>query len=71
MRTVRTDYISINTSLCQACWKCLERCKQNVFGKVNLPFHKHIKIINPNNCIGCFLCSNGCSVGAINKLAEG
>ncbi|AET69313.1 hypothetical protein Desor_3863 [Desulfosporosinus orientis DSM 765] len=66
-----TAHIMIDSSLCKACWKCLQVCKNDVLAKVNLPFHKHIKITRGNNCTGCFLCTAECNFGAITKIIDG
>jgi len=61
----RTVYIGLNTSLCKACWKCVEACPEGVLGKVNLIFHKHSRIDHPEDCKGCFKCMKACPHGAI------
>jgi uncharacterized Fe-S center protein len=48
-----TAFISINTRLCQACWDCVEACPNGVLGKVNVLFHKHVRIENTDKCRGC------------------
>lgn len=60
-----TEHIILNVKLCQACWKCVDSCPKHVLGKVNLPFHKHVLITNPNSCIGCKKCVSGCETGAL------
>ncbi|MCM1566196.1 MAG: 4Fe-4S binding protein [Dehalobacter sp.] len=62
------NHITINSKLCHACWKCILSCKKNVLGKINLPFHKHVKIAHPNNCVGCYQCEKVCEYGAITRL---
>jgi Fe-S-cluster-containing hydrogenase component 2 len=57
--------ININTKKCTACWKCLDVCPENVFGSINIFFHKHAKIINQANCIGCKKCINVCEFDAL------
>jgi 2-oxoglutarate ferredoxin oxidoreductase subunit delta len=39
-----TKYIQLDTRKCKACWKCLDICANNVIGRINLPFHKNIRI---------------------------
>ncbi|BAZ98005.1 MULTISPECIES: DUF362 domain-containing protein [Dehalococcoides] len=60
-----TKYISLDTRLCQACWKCVETCPNGVLDKVNLPFHKHARISWPDNCKGCQKCVRVCPEKAI------
>ncbi len=64
---IETSYIKLNTHNCQACWKCVEECPKNVFGKINIFIHKHVIIKNANDCIGCLKCVNACEFGAIHK----
>jgi len=67
---LNNNYIAINTNLCKACWKCILSCKKKVLGKVNLPFHKHVRIAHPDNCIGCYKCEKECEFGAIIKYSK-
>ncbi|RPJ62419.1 MAG: 4Fe-4S dicluster domain-containing protein [Dehalococcoidia bacterium] len=64
-------YISLNTRLCRACWKCVEACPQGVIGKSNLPFHKHARIDKPDDCKGCLKCVKACSQQAITVCRNG
>lgn len=32
------ERIKINTKKCDACWKCLDVCQENVFGRINIFF---------------------------------
>ena len=41
-------FININSRNCKACWKCLENCPNNVFGKIDFLGHRHIKVSHPN-----------------------
>jgi 2-oxoglutarate ferredoxin oxidoreductase subunit delta len=59
------ESIKINTKKCDACWKCLDVCQENVFGWINIFFHKHVKIVNHNNCIGCKKCISVCESDAL------
>lgn len=63
----QTPYINLDTRKCTACWKCLEMCSQNVIGKINLPWHKHVRIVNGSNCTGCLRCVNVCEYNAFSK----
>ena len=64
----RTKYIQLNTRKCKACWKCLDICSNNVIDRINLPFHKHARIINSINCKGCLKCFNVCEYNALSKV---
>ncbi len=56
-----TKYISSSGKHgCIHCWKCFDSCPVGVFGKVNVLWHKHIKVVNPDACIGCGKCVKVC-----------
>ena len=64
-----TKYIQLDSRKCEACWKCLEVCPNNVIGSVNLLWHKHALIIGSDNCTGCSKCIKACEVKAISKVS--
>ena len=64
-RHPETDYISLNTSRCQACWACVQACPHHVFGKVDFRFHRHAYIDQAKNCRGCLRCLKACPNQAI------
>ena len=64
----RTLNVQLNTSKCEACWKCIESCPSQVIGKVDLPWHKHALLINPDFCCGCLNCIKSCPSGAYSKI---
>ena len=66
----RTAHIQLYTHKCQACWECVETCKKQVLGKIDLPLHKHAMIVRPDACIGCKKCVKVCQYGAISKIEE-
>jgi len=66
-RHARTLSVQLNTSKCKACWKCIEACPSQVIGKIDLPWHKHALLINPNFCCGCLNCIKNCLYGAYSK----
>ena len=68
-RQAKTKYILLDTGKCEACWKCIEVCSNNVFGRVNLPWHKHALIIDSDNCTGCSKCVKACEFNAISKVS--
>lgn len=65
-----TSFVSLDTSKCKACWECLNLCAKNVIGRINLPWHKHVKFINSSDCIGCMKCVKVCTANAIVKLPK-
>jgi 2-oxoglutarate ferredoxin oxidoreductase subunit delta len=66
-KNFQTKFIHATGRKCEACWKCVEACPENVFGKINFLFHKHAVIRNPENCIGCLKCVSVCKYGVIEK----
>jgi 2-oxoglutarate ferredoxin oxidoreductase subunit delta len=65
----RTKYVQLDTRKCKACWKCLDICSNNVIDRINLPFHKHARIINSINCKGSLKCFNVCEYNALSKVS--
>ena len=64
----RSEYILLDTSKCVACWKCKKVCPNNVIGRINLPWHKHARIVNGSNCTGCLKYVNICESKALSKV---
>ena len=60
--------IRIDTKKCKACWKCIDICPDNVIGRINMPWHKHAKIINKDKCTGCLKCVKICDSDAVVNL---
>lgn len=65
-----TRFIQLDTTVCMACWKCMETCRNNVIGRINLPWHKHALIVRRESCTGCLKCVNACSYNAICKTGD-
>lgn len=65
-----TLFVGLDSSKCKACWECLNVCTKNVIGRINLPWHKHVKFINSSDCIGCMKCVKICTANAIVKLPK-
>jgi 2-oxoglutarate ferredoxin oxidoreductase subunit delta len=63
-----TEFIEINSRSCEACWKCISICPNKVIGKIDLPWHKHARIVNGSNCTGCLKCVNICESKALSKV---
>ena len=64
----KTAHIQLDPHRCQACWECVNACPKQVLGKVDLPLHKHSKVVNPDECIGCKKCVKTCQQGAIEAI---
>ncbi len=69
VRHSTTEYISLNSHLCEACWQCIEACPNSVIGKIDMPFHKHARIENPDKCQGCRKCIKVCPQQAITAFS--
>ncbi|WP_394701023.1 4Fe-4S binding protein [uncultured Acetobacteroides sp.] len=65
-----TTFVTLDTKKCEACWKCLKACTSNVIGRINLPWHKHIRFVSSKECKGCMKCVKACRTGAISKLIK-
>jgi 2-oxoglutarate ferredoxin oxidoreductase subunit delta len=72
MRSKRksTKYIYVDTSKCEACWDCIDECKQDVLGKVDIWFHKHVIIKNAEKCCGCKSCISVCPNGVFEPITK-
>ena len=62
---IETNYIQLYKKNCKACWKCIGNCPQKVIGKIDIFFHKHSRINNPEECNGCLKCVKICEYDAI------
>lgn len=60
----RTSFVQLDTRKCEACWKCIENCSNGVISKVDLPWHRHALIVEPDACTGCLDCMNICQYHA-------
>lgn len=56
---------------CIACWRCVEACPKNVFGKVRFLWHRHAKLVHPEACIGCGKCVGVCPEGLFELIRKG
>lgn len=62
-----TAFVLLDTKKCEACWRCLDVCPNNALGRINLPWHKHIRFVNISACIGCMECVMSCRTGALSR----
>jgi len=65
MRHGSTGYVRLDTRSCKACWECIEACPQGVIGKIEILFHRHVRIIHAERCKGCLVCVKTCPHSAI------
>jgi Pyruvate/2-oxoacid:ferredoxin oxidoreductase delta subunit len=68
--STRTSFVQLNTRKCKACWQCITKCKQQVIGKVNFPWHKHALIADHVKCVGCLKCIDECQYKAFSRVDE-
>jgi 2-oxoglutarate ferredoxin oxidoreductase subunit delta len=66
----RTKYIRVDSRKCKACWECIDECKYDTLGKVDLWFHKHVVIKNAEKCSGCKLCIAVCPNGVFEPVIQ-
>jgi 2-oxoglutarate ferredoxin oxidoreductase subunit delta len=64
----KTAHIQLDPHRCQACWECVNACPKQVLGKVDFPHHKHAKVVNPDERIGCKKCVKICQHGAVEAI---
>lgn len=68
---INSAYVILDTKKCIACWKCMDVCSNHVFGRINLPWHKHIRFVHSSACKGCMKCTKICTTGALSKPIKG
>jgi Fe-S-cluster-containing hydrogenase component 2 len=66
----KTKYIQVNTRSCEACWKCLDACPKQVLGKIEVGFHRHVRILSAEDCTGCKKCVPVCPQSAIEYIYQ-
>lgn len=67
-----TQFITLDTHACEACWECVEACPNEVLGRVALGrFHRHARITDADACTGCLACVRVCEAGALARREEG
>jgi 2-oxoglutarate ferredoxin oxidoreductase subunit delta len=67
-KSIKTNNLIIDTTKCKACGECIEKCENMVFKLVGIKFIfncRHIKVVKPENCVGCLSCVEACPKGAI------
>ncbi|MFA7359589.1 MAG: 4Fe-4S dicluster domain-containing protein [Candidatus Kapaibacterium sp.] len=60
----RTPFIQLDTNKCKACWECIKNCSNQVISKIDLPWHRHALIVEPEACTGCLKCVSLCQYNA-------
>ncbi len=67
IRLPHTDFVSLDTRKCLACWLCVEACARQVLGKVSVLWHKHARLRAGKECTGCLKCVSVCSPKALQR----
>lgn len=65
---IRTPFVQLDIRKCKACWKCLEEGPSRVINKVDLFWHKHTLIVEPEKCTGCLKCINVCEYDVYSEI---
>ena len=65
-----TEFIKLDSRSCEACWKCISVCPYEVIGKIDIIFHKHSRISDPDKCTGCMKCVKVCECKAISPVVK-
>jgi len=68
-RANSTKFINLDARKCEACWECVKACKNETLGKVDLFFHRHALIVNPDKCTGCLRCVKACKYRALTAIS--
>ena len=69
-RSRATDFITLDSRACEACWECVEACPNEVLGRLSVLFHKHAKIVAAEACTGCLKCVRVCETGALERRQD-
>jgi NAD-dependent dihydropyrimidine dehydrogenase PreA subunit len=64
-RRVESEFVTLDRSLCEACWECIAVCPQTVLGKIEVFGHRHAVINAGDHCAGCQRCVKVCTSGAL------
>lgn len=62
--------VTVSTKSCVGCGQCVERCRRNAMGLVQLRNETYAMLINPANCTGCGKCAKACKFNAIEISSE-
>ena len=68
MNKKRSRFIAIDPRHCVACWKCVEACPQQVIGKVEFLWHRHVVLKHAEACIGCYRCVKTCPQQVFSRI---
>jgi NAD-dependent dihydropyrimidine dehydrogenase PreA subunit len=55
--------VELDGEACKECGYCIDVCKKEVFVKgddFNVKGYRPVKVVSPENCVGCMLCFYNC-----------
>jgi Fe-S-cluster-containing hydrogenase component 2 len=64
----QNEFIKLYPRHCEACWDCIEVCPKQALGKIEMGWHRHVIIENPEACNGCKKCVRACEHGALEYI---
>jgi NAD-dependent dihydropyrimidine dehydrogenase PreA subunit len=70
-RRIESPFVTLDRSLCEACWECIAICPESVLGKIDVVFHHHAVITAGDLCSGCRRCIKACTAGALSDRDDG
>lgn len=70
-RRVASRFVTLDRSLCEACWECVAVCPESVIGKVDVWRYRHAVIHAGDRCLGCLRCVKVCASGALSARDNG
>jgi len=62
------QFIRLETRRCTACWKCLDVCPEQALGKIEVAWHRHVRLLDDEACTGCKKCVRACESGALTYI---
>ena len=68
-RRAPSPYVTLDRSLCDACWECVAACPKGVIQKIDVWGHHHAVIRDGDSCTGCMSCIKVCAAGALAATA--
>lgn len=57
--------VTVSTERCVGCGRCVERCRREAMGLIQLRTEHYAMLVNPGKCNGCGKCAKVCNFNAI------
>ena len=67
---VKNISVTVSMEKCVGCGLCVERCRHNAMGLVQLKDTTYAMMVNPANCHACGRCARKCKFNAIELVEE-